>query len=69
MTLKNLFLNKMTAEICGNNTAIIQPVSYTHLDVYKRQGQLRDESVKFVDICIGQGDSCRFNEFGLYIAS
>ena len=25
---------------------------------------LRDESVKLGDLCIGQGDSCHFNEFG-----
>lgn len=25
---------------------------------------IRDESVRLVDICIGQGDSCHFNSFG-----
>ena len=37
--LKTLFLIKYVVEIEANVDNITSPVSYTHLDVYKRQGK------------------------------
>ena len=37
--ISNIFLNEACSSGCGSFLQTFAPVSYTHLDVYKRQGQ------------------------------
>ena len=40
-TLSGLMYNDLTSELVEARRVAVEPVSYTHLDVYKRQGYRR----------------------------